>query len=99
MPCFDPRDVIFITNKWDTIFHEDDDENEDEINRTWSALKSRLKEEWPVVKDENIFKLNLREVKYATFQSHVRSPDKRKVQCSPRKRFGVRFPAATDINR
>lgn len=29
MPCFDPQDVIFITNKWDTIENnaEGSDEN------------------------------------------------------------------------
>ena len=29
MPCFDPRDVIFITNKWDSIPKEESDSEEE----------------------------------------------------------------------
>lgn len=64
MPCFDPKDVIFVTNKWDTIYSDsdDDEENEVEINRTWRTLKSTLMNEWPDVQEENIFKLSLSKV-------------------------------------
>lgn len=64
MPCFDPKDVIFVTNKWDTIYSDsdDDEENEVEINRTWRTLKSTLMNEWPDVQEENIFKISLSKV-------------------------------------
>lgn len=62
MPCFDPKDVIFVTNKWDTICCDDDEDNEAERDRTWRSLKSELKKEWPKVQEGNIFKLNLKEV-------------------------------------
>lgn len=60
MPCFDPEDVIFITNKWDTIYHDDDLEGE--ISRTWESFLSKIKQIWPSVKQENIFRMNLRDV-------------------------------------
>lgn len=66
MPCFDPRNVIFITNKWDTIENnaEGSDENssdEDDVTKTWEALKANIKRNWPSVKEENIYKMNLRD--------------------------------------
>lgn len=60
MPCFDPKDVIFITNKWDTIYNEEG--LEDEISLTWEAFLSDIKRIWPFVKEENVFRLNLKEV-------------------------------------
>lgn len=67
MPCFDPQDVIFVTNKWDQIEHnaEGSDENssdEDDVTKTWEALKADIKKNWPSVKDENIFEMSLKEV-------------------------------------
>lgn len=65
MPCFDPKDVIFITNKWDTIpkeVHGSSDSSEDEETKTWDNLYSTIKQQWPATKDENIFKLNLKDV-------------------------------------
>ncbi|XP_062595929.1 uncharacterized protein in xynA 3'region-like, partial [Saccostrea cucullata] len=61
MPCFDPKEVIFITNKWDTIARdgshdkESSDKNQDE--KIWNELKNAIKTIWPFVKDENIFKM------------------------------------------
>lgn len=71
MPCFDPQDVIFVTNKWDQIKHnaEGSDENssdEDDVTKTWEALKADIKKNWPFVKDENIFKMSLKEVSMKT---------------------------------
>lgn len=48
MPCFDPQDVIFVTNKWDQIEQnaEGSDENssdEDDVTKTWEALKADIK--------------------------------------------------------
>ena len=62
MPCFDPTDVLFITNKWDTIKDEEGAPDKAEIAKTWSDIKSKLKKEWPMVKDENIFQLSLTDV-------------------------------------
>lgn len=62
MPCFECDNVIFITNKWDTIFTEYDSSEEDEETKTWKKLQSDIKERWPLVKEENIFKLNLKDV-------------------------------------
>lgn len=40
MPCFNPENVIFITNKWDTIVHdEEDSSDEDEETKTWNTLR------------------------------------------------------------
>lgn len=67
MPCFDPQDVIFITNKWDTIESNADgsDENssdDDDVTKTWEALKATIKQNWPTVREENIYKMNLKDV-------------------------------------
>ena len=63
MPCFDPRDVIFITNKWDTIPKEESDsEEEDEETKTWKNIRNVIKEKWPALNEEYIYKLSLTEV-------------------------------------
>ena len=63
MPCFDPRDVIFVTNKWDTIPNEESDsEEEDEETKTWKNIRTEIKEKWPAVNEEYIYKLSLTEV-------------------------------------
>lgn len=61
MPCFDLEDVIFVTNKWDTI-PKNDDSSEDDETYTWKTLESDIKRRWPFVKEENIFRMNLVEV-------------------------------------
>lgn len=48
MPCFDSQDVMFVTNKWDTIESnaEGSDENssdEDDVTKTWKTLKANIK--------------------------------------------------------
>lgn len=68
MPCFDCENVIFITNKWDTIYEVDSDSSEeDEETKTWNDLISEIKEKWPSVKEENIFKMNLKDVHVCIF--------------------------------
>lgn len=62
MPCFDPRNVIFITNKWDTLYSEDDSSDEDEETKTWITLKADIKRRWPSVREELIFKMNLKDI-------------------------------------
>lgn len=66
MPCLDPEDAIFITNKWDTIKTGTDEfgfGDGSDREKTWHTLKSMIHERWPAVKDENIFKLSLCEVR------------------------------------
>lgn len=68
MTCFDPRDVIFVTNKWDTIKSDDDDSSEDETTKTWKFLKTDIKKIWRSVKEENIFKMSLSKVNFLFFK-------------------------------
>uniref|UniRef100_A0A8W8NTW0 Uncharacterized protein n=1 Tax=Magallana gigas TaxID=29159 RepID=A0A8W8NTW0_MAGGI len=62
MQCFDLRNVIFITNKWDTLYSEDYSSDEDEETKTWNTLKFDIKNRWPSVREELIFKMNLKDV-------------------------------------
>lgn len=65
MPCFKPENVIFITNKWDVIDVSNTDEDssdEDEKRIVWEDIKSNIKQRWPSVREENIFKMNLKDV-------------------------------------
>lgn len=57
---FDAKDAIFLTNKWDNIRCEVDDEKARE--RTWDVLKNDIKSAWKAVNEENIFRMNLIEV-------------------------------------
>lgn len=64
MPWFDPQDYIFVTHKWDTFKCNDmgSDENssdEDDIVTTWDSI---IEKQWPLVKEENIFKLSQKNV-------------------------------------
>lgn len=60
MPCFHPESVIFLTNKWDLV--ELQAEDEEEVTQVWERLRSDLQRRWPSVKEEHIFRLNLKEV-------------------------------------
>ena len=64
MPCFDPRDVLFVTNKWDTITSCDSDSEEENLQKekTWEDLRAKIERQWPLVKEEHIFKMSLKEV-------------------------------------
>lgn len=62
MPCFSPEDVIFITNKWDSLHTDADSSDEDEENKVLENTKSNIKNRWPSVKEDHIFKLNLKDV-------------------------------------
>lgn len=61
MPCFNPENVIFITNKWDAVVIDEDDSSDDETT-TWNALNDEIKQRWPSVKEDRIFKMNLKDV-------------------------------------
>lgn len=71
MPCFHPQNVIFITNKWDTLFSEDDSSDEDEETKTWNTLKTDIKRRWPSVREELIFKMNLKDVSSGKSNSSI----------------------------
>nr|XP_022290487.1 uncharacterized protein LOC111102128 [Crassostrea virginica] len=80
MPCFDPKEVIFVTNKWDTLFNEEDEDNQDEIDRTWNTLKAQLRKEWPSAKEQNIFQFSLRNVSSTSLNASSEQFDKFKKQ-------------------
>lgn len=60
MPCFHPESVIFLTNKWDLVVAQAEDD--EEVTQVWEKLKSDLQRRWPSVREEHIFRLNLKEV-------------------------------------
>ncbi|XP_052691976.1 uncharacterized protein LOC128170026 [Crassostrea angulata] len=65
MPYFNPENVIFITNKWDSLNTNNTDEDssdDDEETKVWENIKSNVKQRWPSVREENIFKMNLKDV-------------------------------------
>ena len=67
MPCFDPKNVLFITNKWDLLNKEskkstNDSSDEEEESMTWKNILSEIKEQWPSVQEDHIFKMNLHDV-------------------------------------
>lgn len=67
MPCFDPREVFFLTNQWDIVENDDDDEanNEKSDNtesRTWKLILYKLQKGWPGVNEQKIYKTSLKQV-------------------------------------
>lgn len=63
MLCFNLENVIFIMIKWDIIINdEEDSSDEDEEIKIWNILRDNIKWRWLLVKEEFIFKMNLREV-------------------------------------
>lgn len=72
MPCFHPESVIFLTNKWDLVEAQADDEAE--VTKVWETLKTGLQRRWPSVREEHIFRLNLKQViiyLYYRYRAHV----------------------------
>ena len=68
MPCFDPEDVIFVTNKWDDIKEEESDSDEEPpADKIWREFLLNVEQEWPCVKKRNIFRMNILEVKKTYF--------------------------------
>ncbi|XP_062569208.1 uncharacterized protein LOC134231285 [Saccostrea cucullata] len=66
MPCFDPSDVIFVTNKWDVIYSScEEDSDEDDVSLTWEKVKASIKKHWGSVKDDQIFQISLKKMKEA----------------------------------
>lgn len=71
MPCFDPREVMFLTNQWDIIDNEeassDDEEDsgsdkEDQHTQTWNLIQRKLSNGWGWFNVENVFRISLKQV-------------------------------------
>ncbi|XP_076071923.1 uncharacterized protein LOC143043544 [Mytilus galloprovincialis] len=63
MPCFEPEDVIFLTNQWDIIDNiKEDGDEEDEHTKTWNKIQYKLAEGWPCFHADRIFKISLKQV-------------------------------------
>lgn len=78
MPCFDPEDVIFITNKWDSIRSQFDVEKERE--ELWEKIKMDLKKKWPNVKDSHIFRMNFLDVDLDSDNENTSTKEFKKFQ-------------------
>lgn len=64
MPCFDPEDVIFVTNKWDTIDTLYNVEKEKEA--LWQDINKDLERKWVHVREENVFRMSVTHVSNTT---------------------------------
>lgn len=58
MVSFSPEDVIFLLNKWDTIFHEEDDQ----LKNYFEETKKCLRKVWDDVDESRIFKISAKQV-------------------------------------
>lgn len=54
MMSFDPKDVIFLLNKWDTIAHVE----EELLEKYFETAKQVIRESWKEVKDSCIFQIS-----------------------------------------
>ncbi|XP_061190310.1 transmembrane GTPase fzo-1-like [Saccostrea echinata] len=54
--CLDPRNALFISNKWDAVPQDERDEG-------WSKVQRELKKHWPHLTSENIFRTSLMSTK------------------------------------
>lgn len=57
MVSFNPEDVIFLQNRWDTML-EDDEKDE-----YFESTKTRIRSIWKNTKDTRILKLSMNKVK------------------------------------
>lgn len=70
MPCFDPKNVVFITNKWDLVKQQidssdeddEDDSDKEEESEIFKEIKMDIKKKWPLVRERNIFQMILKDV-------------------------------------
>lgn len=68
MPCFDPRDVLFLTNQWDIIgtdsssSDDGDCKSEEEKAETWNTIKNKIEESWFCFDVTNVFRVSLQPV-------------------------------------
>ncbi|VDI26833.1 Hypothetical predicted protein, partial [Mytilus galloprovincialis] len=67
MPCFDPHEVFFLTNQWDIVENDDDDEahiekSDNPESRTWRLILSKLRKWWPGVNEQKVYQTSLKQV-------------------------------------
>lgn len=71
MPCFDPSEIMILTNQWDIVkkneplFDEDDEgksEIEDEHTKTWKFIQTKFENGWGLFNEENMFRVSLLQV-------------------------------------
>lgn len=65
MVSFNPRDVIFLLNKWDTIAHVEEKNREEYFEKT----KNDIRRSWKEVDDSYIFQISA--VKVSEIKLHV----------------------------
>lgn len=58
MVSFNPEDVIFLLNKWDTLSHED----EELLENYFEETKEKLRKVWNDVDESRIFKISASKV-------------------------------------
>lgn len=70
MPCFDPREVMFLTNQWDIIDNDDpssgededsESKSEDQHTQTWNLIQRKLEKGWVGFNVENVFRISLKQ--------------------------------------
>lgn len=69
---FDPKDIIFITNKWDHVIMACDSSDEEEEISIWNKFKSDLRSKWAIVKEKNIFRTSLKYVIYTFTRIYIK---------------------------
>lgn len=67
MPCFNPENVVFITNKWDLVkkqldSSDEDKSDEEEESGILNKIKMDIKKKWPLVRERNIIQMILKDV-------------------------------------
>lgn len=64
MPCFDPREIMILTNQWDIVDNEDSspDEDGDEHTKTWKLIQTKFENGWGLFDEENMFRVSLKQV-------------------------------------
>ncbi|CAC5416773.1 unnamed protein product [Mytilus coruscus] len=63
MPCFEPEEVIFLTNQWDIINNtKEDEDEEDQHTKTLNKIKIKLEEYWPGFCEKQLFQTSLIQV-------------------------------------
>lgn len=71
MPCFDPREVMILTNQWDAIENDDSSSDEDEDCKskkedqhaeTWKLIQRKFENAWCSFDVEKVFRVSLTQV-------------------------------------
>lgn len=71
MPCFDPREVMILTNQWDAIENDDSSSDEDEDGKskkedqhaeTWKLIQRKFENAWCSFDVEKVFRVSLTQV-------------------------------------